>query len=828
MSAVKPTLDAALSASKSSNHHHKDHHKDHHNHHNHSNKNNNMYSLATATESSVSVVKFDDSEDRVLAILDSDSLDYKDIEELVVGFSPQRAQDILMSFRILSTLSQYLDETESWTFCLLNNYDFQNNMRQFDLDVAIVVGKRAEHLLSEINAWNIPRLKRMVASVTAYYSDEATILTILVFRIVSKYSDLEFTLQLALSRATLIKIHYEMAALFAKLPGGSESSSKADTASAARNLDLVTAYRKFVSQLLDEIESTPFESVQQELFQVVRDLRTMFSKYSDAQTLNSLEGDSPNREGTFFDLSASTASLKQGAGSGGGRQQPPIAEDREWTTEDHVPGMSMSSSTLFTNSTTSGLKSSLTEDMPTMMQAFEDARNKEEQQHTKQMSQKPHENSDNNDSLQPSVPIFTGQHTPPDTPVRKGSSRTPPEMYKNPASGHSIPATTPSVSLLSSPPSSISTGTLRTGQPQWSTQSTAAEPSAHMPLTKMRPSNPLSISVADSNGNSNGKLNASASAVLETGAMQVKMISNRMMIRVNGKYIDMQEWAATVNSNSLASSASSVTSSATSPTRTPVVVNHPLPMFASQIATTHNGSSGHGGSIIGSNSSNSVSPAGGVPAGYGFGMLFQPWLRPATKAVTPTRSRFNEDEVTGNPSDQRHHQHQHQHQNRDQHQQLVLREGTAPSTRQAAGDMSPNQSQYQYQHLEPQQHPEQQPQQQQQQSSLSAIDWAAVAQHQSNPSEAAKSLVGGGNFPIVMPRKPSTAATSSTTTLGSLGMSSSSNGNGSSSSSSSSRLPLPLPTSSATAALNSSSWIKGVIGQAEQQFEKNYTSAMDF
>lgn len=404
------------------------------------------------------------SNDNVLQTLHSDALQYKDVEALVVGLNPQRAQDILMSYRILSTLSQYLEETNSWAFCLLNNYDFQNNVRQFDLDVAIVVGKRAEHLLAEIHAWNIPRLKSMVASFKAYYSDEATILTIIVFRIVSKYSDLEFTLQLALSRATLIKIHYEMAALFSKLPGGAEN--RTDASATSRNDHLVDSYRHFVAQLLQEIETSPFESVQQELFQVVRDLRSMFSKFSDTQMLKSLE-DSP-QENTFFDINQS-ATLPPS-------KLPPLAED--WQ-EDHFRPLplpkhastsasthkrTLSNSTVQSSATAASSRTMLSDDLPQMMQAFELARKREEY-----------------------AKLHQQNTTPPETPVRSNRS----------------------VSSATSPGSPISPG----------------------------------LPQADS--------------------MNVKMVAGRMVILVDGKYIDMQDWAAKVNSQTSAAVVAPVTPSST-------------------------------------------------------------------------------------------------------------------------------------------------------------------------------------------------------------------------------------------------------------------------
>lgn len=57
-----------------------------------------------------------------------DRLSYKDMKALIsaLGLSNSpRAHDILMSYRILSTLEKYLEETDSWSFNMLSNYEFQ-------------------------------------------------------------------------------------------------------------------------------------------------------------------------------------------------------------------------------------------------------------------------------------------------------------------------------------------------------------------------------------------------------------------------------------------------------------------------------------------------------------------------------------------------------------------------------------------------------------------------------------------------------------------------------------------------------------------------------
>lgn len=492
-----------------------------------------------------------DTEDHVMTILHSESLQYQDVEALVVGLNPQRSQDILMSYRILSTLTQYLEETNSWTFCLLNNYDFQTHVRQFDLDVAIVVGKRAEHLLAEIYAWNIPRLKKMVSSFSAYYSDEATILTVIIFRIVSKYSDLEFTLQLALSRATLIKIHYEMTGLFSKLPGENETNTK----NGKQHADLVSAYRQFVTQLLSEIESSPFESVQQELFQVVRDLSSMFSKFSDSQMFKSLEG--PEYD-SFYDN-------PQAPPVPSSSRLPPLAENDYPEVNSSAPypkpnhnsqnnhRRTFSNSTMFSATTAASARTTISEELPAMMQAFEAAKKREE---------------------------YTKMHsTPPETPIRATGGFN--GNHKSPTSPSS------SQSVMSSPTSTTSTTNIRSQNQPWSSASTVS----HSRKSVSPPS------VAGSLGSA---MVVKPQEPPAEGNMQVKMISNRMMILVDGKYIDMQEWAEKVNSN-------------TQPHHMPM----PIPTI-------------HGPASPAPSVASSTAPgAAGAPANFGLATLFQPWLRPA-------------------------------------------------------------------------------------------------------------------------------------------------------------------------------------------------------
>lgn len=465
-----------------------------------------------------------EEDDHLIEVFKSDALTYKDVEELVVGLNPQRAPDILISYRILSTLTKYLEETNSWTFCMLNNYDFQMNVRQFDLDVAIVIGRRAEHILSEIHSWNIPKLKKMVMGFTTYYSDEATILTIIIFRIVSKYSDLEFTLQLALSRSTLIKINYEMTGLFSKFPGGSDAAgSDSNPELSSRNDELVSAYRKFVSQLLNEIENSPFESVQQELFQVVRDLKSMFSKFSDSRVSKSLE-DKFDEDDAFY----------------GEARLPPLPENDDLSLKYMKPSLnrsssgvqhkrSFSNSTMFSTNTAATNKTTISEELPNLLNAFDIVKKKDHYQ------------------------------SPPETPTNLNASPT--------------------------SPTSPTTSSVSTTQRHWSASSTRKSAS------------PPSVSGSATSALVHKPQAPTAHEVPE-GPMQVKMVNNRMMIFVDGKYMDMQEWAGTVNS--------------TQPHNPPPL---PLPQIHAPVpaATTN--------------------PIVQAPS-FSISNLFQPWSRASPKALT--------------------------------------------------------------------------------------------------------------------------------------------------------------------------------------------------
>lgn len=591
--------------------------------------------------------------DQVFMALYSDKLTYKDMKMLVSGFkNTARAKDILMAYRMLSALMKYLDESESWSFNMLNNYDFQRAVRQFDLDVAIVVGARAERLLAEIYSWNIPHLKKSVMGFSSYASDDATILTVLVFRILNEYSTLEFTLQLALSRATLIKIHHEMSSLFSKLPGGAENSQQQYSGEEqARNEALVNAYRGFVTSLLEELESTPFESVQQELFQIVRDLHTMFHKFSDAQQqqqqqqiegLKGLETQQRNRkaapqqqpgqtslnEGQYPSQKNVNASrsdilddlfnqtqeenfmnLKESTNSGTGSTAPPLQE--EWqnksfnannnnnntntsntpnipnTNDTNIPSPSPSTASRAssykpqipdpfiprpfnrtpsesTYRATSSMVSSLTEELPHMLQAFEFARRRNEGLKNGGNGSGSGAGSgffQNSDAASSSSKV--NMSTPPETPNR--SSSTAATAIRAPYTSNldaglmDTPNSTTSTNTAyapSSPASSVgNNGSVKqkkkrsSGTPllfggmmkNYSGSNSTATATATSPANHSSPTNHASPNTVSTAADHHPV------PVTEEQSVQVKMINGRMMVKIDGKYVDMQEWADHTN-----------------------------------------------------------------------------------------------------------------------------------------------------------------------------------------------------------------------------------------------------------------------------------------
>lgn len=431
-------------------------------------------------------------DDPITELLQKSKVTREDIDNVVVQFEPVQAEDIEIAFTLLEALERYTSETETWSFSLLGSYDFESEARQFDLDLAVVVGKRAEFLLTEIASWDVNALKEKVYRLPAFHSDWATVLTMLVLRIVSHYSKLEFKLQLALSRSTLIKIHYELNGLVGKVQGAGGNGDANP---------LVAKYKSFVKQLLSEIETTPFENVQQEMFQVVRDLQHMFVKFAASQAGHG------SQDTRWIPFAGEDDELREFADSGASFMSPLGADAAYgWTDDSRMGGSSShrrtASSSQFSTATAT-TKTSITEDMGSMLLAF-DAAKAEEAKLTSLLHTDQHQH----------------HHPPPAKTVTPRSSRA------------SFASTKRSVKTRSSLSSARSPSTPRRSLS--GNVRAPLSPFTNSPMhPQQRPATQPSRKRADA----------------DTQNLQVKMIDNRMVVKVGDKYTDLQDWVSTANSS---------------------------------------------------------------------------------------------------------------------------------------------------------------------------------------------------------------------------------------------------------------------------------------
>lgn len=209
--------------------------------------------------------------DPILDLLTNPDPTTDDFKAIVSYMEPIQAEDIMICCEILTRLEKYSRELLAWPYQILANYQFHSQARQFDLDLAVLVGNRAANLLKELYSWNIKGLKDKAYKLSMLSSDANMVLTMLILRIGEEYDDLELDLQLAISRSTLVKIDHELVGLLSKFPSAAVDGQDGPP--------LVEKYRAFVKQLLSELKTTPFETVQQEMFQVVHDLQQMFSRF---------------------------------------------------------------------------------------------------------------------------------------------------------------------------------------------------------------------------------------------------------------------------------------------------------------------------------------------------------------------------------------------------------------------------------------------------------------------------------------------------------------------------------------------------------------------
>ncbi|CAN6643962.1 hypothetical protein TRVA0_020S01090 [Trichomonascus vanleenenianus] len=360
-----------------------------------------------------------DYEDPVDRLVHCPDISFKDIEALCASFEPDQAKDVYTAYRILTTLQQHLGVTKSWKFTLLSVYEFQSQARDFDTDLAVVVARQAERMLRKVNSWGIEQLKAKIAQIadpSMYTNDASSVLTVLVLRILTVYAELEFKLNLALSRSTLIRMHSDLEDLLPHIAKRSGSHN---------GKVLVERYRMFVTQLLVDLESAPGEDVQQELFQIVRDLHGMFVKFARSHQFQSSLLDNENV--LFTEPSSPASSVFSSPGG---------SLENSWTSDfipdykhrgraagGHHRTLSNASSSLFSSFSN---KTSITEDLPSIMHAFEAEKHKQ----PPQPPSLPH-----SPSIPRNLPFYSsilGSFGSSSSPVRKDSRKEPQKLLGGP------------------------------------------------------------------------------------------------------------------------------------------------------------------------------------------------------------------------------------------------------------------------------------------------------------------------------------------------------------------------------------------------------------
>ncbi|KAG5366490.1 hypothetical protein CJU89_0918 [Yarrowia sp. B02] len=236
------------------------------------------------------------SADELLSQLQDDQqLTFAQFAVIVKPFSARDAHECTMAFRILHTINANLKETQSWPFQLLRHCDLEHvtgkaswldrlrkkpqktegSKTAFNINIANKVHKQCAQMKTQMQQWDIKHLQNVTGKLLtngSFTSDASSVLITLVLRILSRYSELEDQLDLAMSRATLIKINYE---LTEKLSRELENSDDEDEVN-----PLLVAYRSFVKQLLSELDTD--SDNKQDLLQVVKDLEDMYKQYASS------------------------------------------------------------------------------------------------------------------------------------------------------------------------------------------------------------------------------------------------------------------------------------------------------------------------------------------------------------------------------------------------------------------------------------------------------------------------------------------------------------------------------------------------------------------
>lgn len=237
--------------------------------------------------------------DELLSQLQDDQqLTFAQFAVIVKPFSARDAHECTMAFRILHTINANLKETQSWPFQLLRHCDLEHvtgksswldrirkrpqkpstseggTKTAFNINIANKVHKQCSQMKTQMQQWDIKHLQNVTGKLLtngSFTSDASSVLITLVLRILSRFSELEEQLDLAMSRATLIKINYELTEKLSKeLESQGEEEDEVNP--------LLVAYRSFVTQLLSELDTDGDN--RQDLLQVVKDLEDMYKQYA--------------------------------------------------------------------------------------------------------------------------------------------------------------------------------------------------------------------------------------------------------------------------------------------------------------------------------------------------------------------------------------------------------------------------------------------------------------------------------------------------------------------------------------------------------------------
>lgn len=234
------------------------------------------------------------ADELLVQLQDDQQLTFAQFAVIVKPFSARDAHECTMAFRILHTINANLKETQSWPFQLLRHCDLEHitggktswlarlrkrpekkegSKTAFNINIANKVHKQSAQMKHQMQQWDIKHLQNVTGKLLtngSFTSDASSVLIVLVLRILTRYSELEGALDVAMSRATLIKINYELTEKFSKELENGEDEDEVNP--------LLVAYRSFVKQLLSELDTD--SDNRQELLQVVKDLDDMYQQYA--------------------------------------------------------------------------------------------------------------------------------------------------------------------------------------------------------------------------------------------------------------------------------------------------------------------------------------------------------------------------------------------------------------------------------------------------------------------------------------------------------------------------------------------------------------------